>query len=167
MGLLKTLDPLLTADVLWVLRSMGHGDKVLVCDCNFPAYSTAKFTTSGKVIVVQADLPKVVGAVLSLLPLDFFCGSAMQFMINEESGPLPAAAEEVQSQVTDVVFESIGADARDEILGVRPLTRFRFYDEAKTCFAVIQTSERRPYANFIFTKGAIGPDGQDLLPEPS
>ena len=37
MGLLKGIDPLLTADVLHVLRSMGHGNKLVVCDCNFPA----------------------------------------------------------------------------------------------------------------------------------
>jgi hypothetical protein len=37
MGLLKGIDPLLTADLLHILRSMGHGNKLVVCDCNFPA----------------------------------------------------------------------------------------------------------------------------------
>ena len=37
MGPLKGIGPLLTADVLHVLRSMGHGNKLVVCDCNFPA----------------------------------------------------------------------------------------------------------------------------------
>jgi hypothetical protein len=37
MGLLKGIDPLLTADLLQILRSMGHGNKLVVCDCNFPA----------------------------------------------------------------------------------------------------------------------------------
>ena len=37
MGLLKGLPPLLSADLLHVLRSMGHGDVLCVADANFPA----------------------------------------------------------------------------------------------------------------------------------
>jgi len=44
------------------------------------------------------------------------------------------------------------------------MERFSFYDEAKTCFAVIQTMERRPYGNVILSKGCVGPDGDDLRP---
>ena len=36
MGLLKGIPPLLTADMLYVLRSMGHGDKIAIVDCLFP-----------------------------------------------------------------------------------------------------------------------------------
>ena len=36
-GLLKGLDPILTADLLHVLRSAGHGDVIAVVDVNFPA----------------------------------------------------------------------------------------------------------------------------------
>jgi len=46
MGLLKGIDPLLTADLLYTLRNMGHGDKLCVCDCNFPAAEVASKTTS-------------------------------------------------------------------------------------------------------------------------
>ena len=45
------------------------------------------------------------------------------------------------------------------------LPRFSFYEEARKCFAVLQTAERRPgYGNVILTKGVIGPDGSDLKP---
>jgi hypothetical protein len=30
---------------------------------------------------------------------------------------------------------------------------------------VVQTSERRPYSNFILQKGTLGPDGTDLKPK--
>ena len=39
-----------------------------------------------------------------------------------------------------------------------------FYEEAKSCFAVIQCLERRPYGNVILWKGCVGPDGLDLKP---
>ena len=42
--MLKTIDPLLNADVLYALRAMGHGDRLVVCDTNFPADSIARQT---------------------------------------------------------------------------------------------------------------------------
>jgi len=39
--MLKSIDPLLNADVLYALRSMGHGDDLVICDTNFPADSVA------------------------------------------------------------------------------------------------------------------------------
>ncbi|MGB3142107.1 MAG: RbsD/FucU domain-containing protein, partial [Aestuariivirga sp.] len=29
--MLKSIDPLLNADVLFALRSMGHGDELIIC----------------------------------------------------------------------------------------------------------------------------------------
>ena len=55
MGLLKGIDPLLTADLLHVLRSMGHGDKLRICDVTFPAASIATHTTSGKHVILAGD----------------------------------------------------------------------------------------------------------------
>ncbi len=45
--MLKGLDPLLSADLLQVLlRVMGHGDEITLCDANFPADAVARRTTS-------------------------------------------------------------------------------------------------------------------------
>ncbi len=40
------------------------------------------------------------------------------------------------------------------------IERFAFYERAKTCFAIVATSDRRLYANIILTKGVIGADGK-------
>ncbi len=37
--------------------------------------------------------------------------------------------------------------------------RQQFYKESKNTYAFITTSERRPFCNFILTKGVIKPDG--------
>ena len=66
MGLLKGLDPLLTADLLYTLRSMGHGDTLCVCDCNFPAAEVASKTTSKAHIVLTSDLPSALNAIMSV-----------------------------------------------------------------------------------------------------
>ena len=37
--------------------------------------------------------------------------------------------------------------------------RQEFYKQSRSTYAYITTSERRPYCNFILTKGVIKPDG--------
>ena len=43
--MLKGLNPLLNAEVLFALRAMGHGDDLIVADTNFPSDSIARRST--------------------------------------------------------------------------------------------------------------------------
>jgi L-fucose mutarotase len=169
MGLLKGIDPLLTADLLHILRSMGHGDKLCICDANFPAASiaTTHTTTSAgqlprMVVLAGASLPDAVSAICSVLPLDFFVESPARYMSPQDGVAMPEAGVEVIEETKLVIALHAG---QDEVVNILPLERFAFYDEARTCFAICQTQERRPYGNVILTKGVIGPDGKDLKPQ--
>ncbi|MEO0916725.1 MAG: RbsD/FucU domain-containing protein, partial [Pseudomonadota bacterium] len=51
--MLKGLDPRLNADVLYVLRAMGHGDTLILSDTNFPAESIASETTYGALLRME------------------------------------------------------------------------------------------------------------------
>ena len=160
MGLLKGIDPLLTADLLWVLRSMGHGDKLCLCDCNFPAAEVAAKTTSGKCVVLTVPLPEALSAICSVLPLDFFSETEdpVRHMSPQAGLEMPPLGKEVTDSLKATIADHT-PDAR-----VSPLERFAFYDESRRCYAVVQTLERRPYGNVILTKGVVGPDGYDLKP---
>jgi hypothetical protein len=58
--LLQGIDPLLTADLLHVLRSAGHGDEIVLVDCNFPAAEVATHTISGQHIqLAGVDMTQV------------------------------------------------------------------------------------------------------------
>ena len=48
--MLKGVDPLLNADVLHALRAMGHGDTLVIADCNFPADALARQTVLGRLL---------------------------------------------------------------------------------------------------------------------
>lgn len=158
MGLLKGIDPLLTADLLYILRSMGHGDKVVICDCNFPASEVATKTTLKQCIVLTTTVPETLSAICSVLPLDYFVEAPVGFMAPSPGIELPPSGQEVLDQAK----ESIQMHAADVKMG--PIERFAFYEEARSCFAVVQTLERRPYGNVILQKGVVGPDGNDLKP---
>jgi len=161
MGLLKGIDPLLTADLLHILRSMGHGDKIVICDCNFPASTISTYTANKKHIVITASLPETLNAICSVLPLDRFVEYPISHMCPERNELMPPDGTEVLLESFDIISgHSIGFEMKQ----MKPIQRFQFYEQAKNCYAVVQTMERRPYANFILTKGVIGPHGQEMAP---
>ena len=97
-------------------------------------------------------------AILELLPLDHFVESAAGHMAPQEGASMPDLGTEVINEASNIVAE------RTEGMSLRPIERFAFYEQARKCFAVVQTLERRPYGNVILTKGVVGPDGFDLKP---
>jgi len=76
------------------------------------------------------------------------------YMAPQEGVALPPAGVEVVSALKCAIGMHCGVDTR-----VESIERFSFYEEAKGCFAVIQTMERRPYGNVILVKGASVPMG--------
>ena len=110
MGLLKGIDPLLTADVLHVLRSMGHGDRLCICDCNFPAAQVATKTTSGKHIILTVSLPEAIKAICSVLPLDHFEKTQAMYMSPQDGVAMPPAGIEVVSALKEAIVEHCGSD---------------------------------------------------------
>ena len=94
-----------------------------------------------------------------MLPLDFFIESPAQYMCPQEGVALPPAGK----QVTDALIATI--DKHCPGVKITPLERFSFYDATRECYAVVQCLERRPYGNVVLTKGVVGPDGKDLIPD--
>ena len=149
--MLKTVHPLLNADVLFALRQMGHGDDLVICDTNFPAESVAMETGFGRLLRIDADLPTVARAVLSQFPLDTFVNNAARRMqvVGKPKEVLPIH-HEVQKEI-----DHAEGKGKFKLVGVE---RFAFYEAAKKSFCVIQTHERRFYGCFIFKMGVISPD---------
>jgi L-fucose mutarotase len=147
--MLKGIDPRLNADVLRVLRAMGHGDALVIADANFPSDSVARATTTGALLRMDATGPEAVNAILSVLPLDDFVDDfAARMEVVGAPDEIPPVQAEVQAEID-------AAEGRS-----RPMTsieRFAFYDAARAAYAVVQTAERRFYGCFILRKGVIAP----------
>eukprot|EP00038_Savillea_parva_P009455 m.183644 g.183644 ORF g.183644 m.183644 type:complete len:198 (-) comp15892_c0_seq1:125-718(-) len=160
LGLLKGLNPILTPDLLWALRAAGHGDEIVLCDANFPAEEVSRKTTSEmKIELAGVTLPEALEAITQVYPLDFFIPEPARHMAPAEFAPLPPLGQEVIDQCTAII------NVNSPGITVSAVERFDFYDEARMGFVVIQCiAERRPYGNFILTKGVVGPDGNDLKP---
>jgi L-fucose mutarotase len=149
--MLKSIDPLLNADVLYALRAMGHGDRLVICDTNFPADSIARQTALSDLLRIDnVSAARAVRAVLSVLPLDTFVDdAAIRMEIVGSPQEVPAVQKEVQAEIDR-------AEGRSWPLV--PVERHAFYEKAKSAYGVIATGERRFYGCFLFTKGVIPPD---------
>ncbi|MGX1109499.1 MULTISPECIES: RbsD/FucU family protein [Bradyrhizobium] len=151
--MLKGIDPLLNADVLYALRAMGHGDRLVVCDTNFPADSIARQSVLGRLLRIDnVSAAQAVEAVLSVMPLDTFVDdAAIRMEIVGQAKEVPPVQREVQAAIDR-------AEGRSwPLVGVE---RHAFYETAKTAYCVIATGERRFYGCFLFSKGVIAPDGE-------
>ena len=148
--MLKGIDPLLNAEVLQVLRAMGHGDDLIIADTNFPSDSVAKETVHGELLRIDRSAKEVVAAVLSVYPIDTFVDDAAARMeVVDAPDEILPVMEEVQAEVVSAVGGS---------MPMISIERFAFYERAKQAYAVIQTHERRFYGCFAFRKGVIPPE---------
>jgi L-fucose mutarotase len=143
--MLKKLDPILTPDLLQALRAMGHGDDIAIVDANFPAESSGPQ-------VIRLDgvsATRVLDAVLSVMPLDDFVPEAAWRMevVGDPQGEQPIFDE----------FRKIIATREGASFKLGGLERFKFYEVASQCFAIIATGERRLYGNVILKKGIVRP----------
>ncbi len=146
--MLRHIDPVISAELLYVLMLMGHGDEIVICDINHPAVTIAKQTTYGKLIDLSGcTIPKATEAILSLMPLDTFVEQPVMRMqvVGDPTGQVP-------------IFSAMQAtidrcEKRHVIIGA--YERFDFYNAAKKSFAIVRTSDPGPYGCFILRKGVI------------
>ena len=149
--MLKGISPLLNADVLYALRAMGHGDRLIIADTNFPSDAIARQTRLGHLLRIDnVTAAEAVAAILSVMPLDSFIDDAAARMeIVDAPDEIPPVQQEVQKAIDAAEGKS------------RPMAsieRFAFYEHAKSAYCVVQTGERRFYGCFSFSKGVVPPD---------
>ncbi|NBN63926.1 ribose ABC transporter [Microvirga tunisiensis] len=143
--MLKGIDPLISAELLMVLAAMGHGDEIVIVDANFPSDSTARHTVHGSALRMDCSAVRAVEAVLSLLPIDTF-GADDPVQTMQVVGD-PAAIPEVVAEARPLFAAERAA--------MGSLERYAFYERARDAYAILQTTELRPYGNFVIRKGVI------------
>ncbi|MGV2125729.1 RbsD/FucU family protein [Agrobacterium vitis] len=150
--MLKNLHPALNADVLHALRSMGHGDTLVISDTNFPSDSVARQTVLGRPLsMANLSAAEAVRVLLSVLPLDTpLQNSAGRMEVMGAPDDIQPVQREVQAEIDQ---------AEGKPSPMYGIERFAFYDLAKKAYCVISTGETRFYGCFLFTKGVIPPAG--------
>ena len=146
--MLKGIPKLLSPELLKVLCEMGHSDRIVIGDGNFPAETMGK---NAKVIRYDGqDIPALLDAILTVFPLDTYVDTPvclMELMDRDKGRVETPIWDEYKAIVAR--HDDRGADA------VGTIERFAFYEEAKKCYAVIATGESAIYANVILQKGVV------------
>ena len=145
-NMLKGIPKILSPELLKVLAEMGHSDRLVISDGNFPAESMGK-----DAIVIRCDghgVPEILDAILQVFPLDSYVEHPVNLM---EVMP----GDTVETPIWDTYKEIIRKydDRGDAVVG--NIERFAFYDEAKTAYAIIATGESALYANVMLQKGVV------------
>ncbi|WP_158930052.1 RbsD/FucU family protein [Acidisphaera sp. S103] len=146
--MLKNVDPVLNADILHALYSMGHGDEVAIVDAHYPAQNAAQSSTIGKLLTMDgADTARAMRAILSVFELDSFVPQpAERMMVDNEPETLPHVQREAQMEINLAV---------GRCLPMASVVRQEYYQRAKNSYAVIMTGETRGWGCFILRKGLV------------
>jgi L-fucose mutarotase len=109
--MLRGIDPLLTPELLKILREMGHGDEIAIVDANYPAASDARRL----VRVAGADTTGTLRAVLTLLPLDTYvdCAAHCMAVVGDPDRTEPIM-DEFQALIDEVAAEDKRKHHRDK-----------------------------------------------------
>lgn len=144
--MLKNIPKILSPELLKVLCEMGHSDRIVIADGNFPAESMGK-----NAIVIRADghsATELLDAILTVFPLDTYVEKPVSLM-----QVMPG--DKVETPIWDEYKAIVKKhDERGE-KAFGEIERFSFYDNAKECYAIIATGESALYANLILQKGVI------------
>lgn len=144
--MLKGIPKILSPELLKVLCEMGHSDRIVIADGNFPAESVGK-----DAIVIRMDghgTCEILESILKVFPLDTYVEHPVNLM-----QVMPG--DNVETPIWDVYAEivkkadTLGSDAIGQI------ERFAFYEEARKAYAIIATSEGALYANIMLQKGVV------------
>ena len=145
--MLKGIPEILSPQLLKVLCEMGHSDRIVIADGNFPAETMGK-----DAIVVRMDghgVPEILDAILKVFPLDTYVEHPVELMevMAGDNTPTPASWGKYEEIVTNHDERGKGA--------IGFVERFQFYEEAKKAYCIVATGETAIYANVLLQKGVV------------
>ena len=146
--MLKGIPKILSPELLKVLCEMGHSDRIVIADGNFPSESMGK-----DAIVIRCDghgVPEILDAILQVFPLDTYVENPVNLM-----QLMPDDVGKVETPIWDTYEEIVKTPNDRREAAIRNIQRFAFYDEAKTAYAIIATGESAIYANVMLQKGVV------------
>lgn len=144
--MLKNIPAILSPEMLKVLCEMGHSDRIVLADGNFPAASMGK-----NAIVLRADghgAAELLDAILTVFPLDTYVEHPVTLMQVMPGDP-------VETPIWDEYKEIVARHDERGKAAFGEIERFAFYEEAKGAYAIIATGEKALYANLILQKGVL------------
>ena len=144
--MLKGIPKILSPELLKVLAEMGHSDRIVISDGNFPAETMGK-----NAIVIRMDghgVPEILDAILQLFPLDTYVEHPVNLMEVMPGDP-------VETPIWDTYKEIVAKYDERGAAAVGNIERFEFYRQAQQVYCIVATGESALYANIMLQKGVV------------
>ncbi len=148
--MLKGIPGILSPELLKVLCEMGHSDRLVIADGNFPAESMGK-----DAIVIRMDghgAPEVLDAILQVFPT---CALPISYVDKPMNLMEVMPGDNVETPIWKTYEEIVSRHDERGAQAVGQIERFAFYDEARKAYAIIATGETALYANIMLQKGVV------------
>jgi len=146
--MLKGIPKILSPELLKVLCEMGHSDKIVLADGNFPAETVGK-----NAIVIRMDghgIPEILDAILQLFPLDTYMEEPVQLM-----DLMYCDQGKIETPIWDTYKEIVAKHDERGAKAIGKIERLAFYEEAQKAYCIVATGESAVYANVMLQKGVI------------
>ena len=144
--MLNGIPKILSPELLKVLCEMGHSDRLVIADGNFPAESMGK-----DAIVIRMDghgAAEMMDAILQVFPLDTYVEHPVNLMEVMPGDPVETPIWNTYENIVEKHDARVGN-------AIGQIERFAFYEEAKKVYAIIATGESALYANIMLQKGVV------------
>lgn len=144
--MLKGIPKILSPELLKILCEMGHGDRIIIADGNFPAESLGR-----DIEVIRMDghsTCALLDAILQVFPLDTYVDTPV-LMMEVLKG------DNVETPIWNDYIQIItNYDNRGEAV-ISHIDRYEFYEQSRNVYAIIATGESALYANIMLQKGIV------------
>ena len=138
--MLKGIPEIISPELLKILSEMGHGDEIVLGDANCPAMGL-----NDKCLHCAVNsAPELADAILKLMPLDTYAKPVFLMELVPGDNADTTNWDEYETVIKKHTDEEI-----------EHIERFAFYERMKSAYAVIITSDVRPYGNIILKKGVV------------
>lgn len=144
--MLKKISPMISPELLKLLCEMGHSDRLVIADGNFPAESIGK--DSHVIRMDGHNASEILDAILDIFPLDTYVDKSVLLMEKVPGDPVPTPIWDIYKEIVSQYDER-----KDATVGF--IERFAFYEEAKKAYVIIATSEKALYGNIMLQKGVL------------
>ncbi|MDO4632450.1 MAG: RbsD/FucU domain-containing protein [Eubacteriales bacterium] len=140
--MLRNIPKILPPELVKCMMEMGHSDKLILADANFPGTAHAQYI----IRMDSVEIPELLEAILPFFPLDNFVPNPVKLMRNLPTEPVPEIWETYRTLLkkydTDHAFQDFEF-----------IDRLPFYEDAENAFVIVQTGDTARYANIILQKG--------------
>ncbi len=147
--MLLNIPKILSPELIKALCEMGHSDKILLADANFPGKSSAERCKATFLRMDGIGVPALLEAILTLMPLDLYTDEPAMVM------DVDVRDKGMQIPIHDTYREIVAKHDPRGKAAVAQYERYAFYEKANACTVIVQTGEEAIYANIIIQKGVI------------